>query len=418
MTNIGIIGAGVSALHLGLRLRQHDIPVTIYAEKTAEDLTGSKLMNTVAHHAPTLERERQLGVHHWDSAEYGYFCHHHYVGGPHPMAFRGDFLRESSAIDYRLYLPRLMADFEERGGRIEMRGGIQADDLDGLSAPHDLLVVAAGKGSLGAMFPRRADKSPYDRPQRRLCVGLYRGIAESEPKGVTLSISPGNGELVEIPILTFEGKVAALLFENIPGGELEMLADLDQDADPQTFEATILGVLEKHYPLTFERVNRAEFGLTRPQDLLQGGLIPHLRADYAPLGNGKFALAMGDVHALHDPLVGQGANSASHSAWAVGDVILEDIGFDELFCRRVVRRRSEVVEATMDWTNLMVGPPTPHLLAMLIAMAQNKQVADEFTANFGATDQQWTNLATPERTAAYLRGHGIDMGELLAAAGM
>ena len=119
-----------------------------------------------------------------------------------------------------------------------------------------------------------------------------------------------------------------------------------------------------------------------------------------------------------DPLVGQGANSGSHSAWAVGEVILQDIGFDELFCRRVIRRRAEVVEAISDWTNLMVGPMQPHLFAMILAMAANRTVCDEFTDNFGAPDRQWTNLASPERTAAYLRGHGMDMGELLAAAGM
>ena len=417
MTSIGIVGSGVSGLHLGLKLRQHDIPVTIYADKAAKEVAGSRLLNSVAHHHATVERERLLGVHHWDAADYGYGIHHHYVGGPHPMIFRGDFTKRSNAIDYRMYLPRLMEDFEERGGRIDIRP-VQADDLERLSDPHDLLVIASGRGTMAGLFPPRPEKSPYDRPQRRLCVGLYRGITPAEPAAVTLSISPGNGEMVEIPFLTFEGRVHALLMENIPGGELEMLADLDYGADPKAFEATILGVLEKHYPLTFERVDRHEFGLTRPQDLLQGALVPQLRTDYSRLANGKFALAMGDVHSVVDPLVGQGANSASHSAWAIGEVILEDLGFDELFCQRVIRRRAEVVEAISDWTNLMIGPMQPHLMAMLIAMAQNRTVCDEFTDNFGAPDRQWTNLASPERTAAYLRRHGMDMGELLAAAGM
>jgi 2-polyprenyl-6-methoxyphenol hydroxylase-like FAD-dependent oxidoreductase len=417
MTSIGIIGSGVAGLHLGLKLRQHDIPVTIYADKTARDLASSRLLNTVAHHHATVERERALGVHHWDAAEHGYSIHHHYVGGPQPLYFRGDFSAPSNAIDYRLYLPTLMEDFEERGGRLEIRT-IAADGLERLSEPHDLLVIASGRGTLGGLFPRRAEKSPYDRPQRRLCVGLWRGITPSDPAAVTLGISPGAGEMIEIPMLTFDGQAHALLFENIPGGELEMLADLSYDADPKVFESTILGVLEKHYPKTFERVNPAEFGLTRPQDLLQGALVPQMRADYAQLSNGKFALAVGDVHSVVDPVVGQGANSASHSAYAVGEVIVEDLGFDELFCQRVIRRRAEVVEAISDWTNLMIGPPQPHLMAMIIAMSANRTVCDEFTDNFGAPDRQWTNLASPERTAEYLRRHRMDMGELLAAAGM
>ena len=91
MTSIAIVGSGVSGLHLGLFLAQHDVPVTIYTDKSAEQIAAGRLLNTVAHHHHTLERERALGVHHWDANEYGYGCHHHsIVGAPEPMRFRGD----------------------------------------------------------------------------------------------------------------------------------------------------------------------------------------------------------------------------------------------------------------------------------------------------------------------------------------
>jgi len=414
MTSIGIVGAGVAGLHLGLLLRQHDIPVTIYTDKTGDELAGGRLLNSVAHHHPTLDRERALGVHHWDAAEYGYVCHHHYVGGPAPMVFRGDFAEPSSAIDYRLYLPRLMGDFEDRGGRVAVQS-VQADDLDRLAGQHDLLVVASGRGTLGGLFGRRAEKSPYDKPQRRLCVALWHGIAPSEPKGVTLSISPGHGELVELPIYSAEGHVTALLCENIPGGDDLALADLRYDEDPKAFEQTVLQKLKEHHPAVYERVDPGSFGVTRPQDILQGALIPHMRADYAQLANGKYALAVGDIHSVVDPLVGQGANSASYSAWTVGEEILSDLGFDELFCQRVARRRADVVEGISDWTNFMLAPPPPHFIALLISMAQHKAICDEFTTNFGHGERQWTMLATPERTRAYLARNGVDMDALLAS---
>jgi 2-polyprenyl-6-methoxyphenol hydroxylase-like FAD-dependent oxidoreductase len=428
MTSIGIVGAGVAGLHLGLQLRAADVPVTLYTDSGPDELASGRLTNTVTHHHPTLERERVLGVHHWDAAEYGYGSHHHVVGrrllngralgGPDPLVFRGDLTDASSAIDHRIYLPRLLADFAERGGRCEVRG-VGAGDLESLGERHDLLVVASGRGALAGLFPLRPERSPYDRPQRRLSVALWHGVEPAEPKGVTLSIAPGVGELLELPMYSFSGHVTALLFEIMPGGGLEALWNLRYDDDPRAYERAGLAALAEHFPRTFERVDPASFAVTRPQDVLQGALIPHMRADYACLGNGTYALAAGDVHCVVDPMMGQGANSASYSAWAVGEAILEELGggglgFDELFCRRAARRRAEVVEATADWTNLMLGPPPPHLLALLEAMSQHQGLADEFTHNFGHPDRQWAVLATPRRTARYLAAHGLDMADLLA----
>jgi hypothetical protein len=59
-----------------------------------------------------------------------------------------------------------------------------------------------------------------------------------------------------------------------------------------------------------------------------------------------------------------------------------------------------------DWTNLMIGPPAPHLLQPLGAMSQNPAVANEFTDNFNRPERQWDILATPERTGAFLARYG------------
>ncbi|GAA3823928.1 MULTISPECIES: styrene monooxygenase subunit StyA [Amycolatopsis] len=407
MAGIGIVGAGIAGLHLGLQLRQHDVPVTIYSDRTAEQLAGGRLPNSVAHHHTTVARERLLGIDHWDAEEYFYFGHHHYIGLPDPLSFPGFFTAPSRALDYRIYLPRILADFTDRGGDFQVRPVGPADVAE-LSDRHDLVVVASGRGSLSAMFPRRADKSPYDSPQRKLCVGLYEGIAHSEPRGVTMSISPGNGELLEIPIFSFAGHVTALLFENIPGGDTEVLAEARYDDDPAAFEKLVLEKTRQHHPRTFERIDPAKFRLTGPQDLLQGGVLPSVREDYTRLPNGKYVVALGDAHAVVDPVVGQGANCASYSAWELGRTILEDQNFDERFCRKVALRRENVVHATADWTNLMVRvPPAPHLLQLLGAMSANQAVADTFTDNFSHPDRQWDILASPERVRKFLAGHGM-----------
>ena len=405
VTSIGIVGSGVAGLHLGLLLRAHGIAVTIYTDKTAEQVASGRLLNTVAHHHHTLERERELGVHHWDADEYGYVCHQHCVvgGPPEPLRFRGDFEHPSSIIDYRLYLPRLMADYQERGGELVVRA-VELSELQDLSRDHDLMVIATGRGSLGELFPRRGDRSPYDKPQRRLSAGIYNGVRYSEPKGVGVHMSLGNGELLELPITSRDGFATALLFESVPGGDFEALADTRYEDDPAAFDRLVLEKLEKHFPMCFERVDHDAFGLMGPADIIQGAITPTVREDYARLGNGKMALAVGDVHCLVDPVNGQGTNAASYSAWTAGQAILDDYGLDERFCKRVAREREAFVLGVSDWTNLILNPQ-PHVVELLMAMAQSKPLCDRYTQNFNHPDRQWDALATPQRTAEFMARH-------------
>jgi hypothetical protein len=114
LPDIGIIGAGTAGLHLALMLQQRGVHATLYAERGADDVLAGNLPNTVAHHHHTRARERALGVNHWDGDGPSYARHWHYFGGEHPLAFPGDFLQPSLAVDYRLYLSRLLEDFCRR----------------------------------------------------------------------------------------------------------------------------------------------------------------------------------------------------------------------------------------------------------------------------------------------------------------
>ncbi|MFC7340321.1 styrene monooxygenase/indole monooxygenase family protein [Saccharopolyspora griseoalba] len=402
MDGIGIIGAGVAGLHLGLLLRRNDIPTTLYSDRTPEQLGSGRLPAAVAHHNTTVTRERALGVEHWSAQDYGYAVHHHYVGGPLQARFTGGLGAPSRAVDYRLYLPRLLQDFTAAGGELRIRS-IGPGELDELAARHDLVVAATGRGGLGGLFEPIAEKSPYTSPQRKLCAGLYTGVAPAEPKGVTLSIAPGDGELIEIPMYSFAGHVTALFFEAVPGGAFEALAQADHDADPRGFRTQVLHLLREHHPSVYERVDPATFGLTDPLDLVQGAITPRISADHITLESGRPIVAVGDVHALVDPVVGQGANCASYSAWQLGRTILDDPHFDEHFCDKVAQRRRRRVQATTDWTNLMLAvPPPPHLLELITAMSRDPAVADVFTSNFNYPERQWDILATPQRTRAFL----------------
>jgi 2-polyprenyl-6-methoxyphenol hydroxylase-like FAD-dependent oxidoreductase len=401
MADIGIIGAGIAGLHLGLFLQKQGVAATLYTEKTAGQILAGRLPSVVTRLDHTRQRERALGVDHWDDPGLGVFCIHFYAGGEQPIAFRGDFAQPGSTVDMRLYCATLLRDFEERGGQV-VAGAVQAADVAELSERHDLMVVSSGRGSLADLFPRLPERSPYTAPQRLLCAGIFRGIACPDPRGVSYHIAPGQGEIFESPIYGFEPGQSALLFEGIPGGAFEVLMKMRYEDGPSRFEKTVLHLLRQHAPATCARINPRRFALIEPQDLLQGAITPTVRRGYAPLGNGKFALALGDAHVVNDPILGQGANAASYAAWTLGKAIVEDIAFDEWFCHGVEQRLWEYLRDVTEWTNFMLQPPPPHVLGLLAAAARDQAVADAFVNNFNAPRRGWEMVATPEGAASFL----------------
>src|SRR6185369_9886549 len=123
--------------------------------------------------------------------------------------------------------------------------------------------------------------------------------------------------------------------EAIPGGAFEAVAQMRYLDDPRRFNTAMIELLRDYAPDIYERIDPARFELTRELDLLQGGITPTVRRGYARLGNGKYALALGDVRAINDPILGQGANSASRTAWMLGEAIRDGENYDEAFCRRI-----------------------------------------------------------------------------------
>jgi 2-polyprenyl-6-methoxyphenol hydroxylase-like FAD-dependent oxidoreductase len=399
--HIGIVGAGIAGLHLALYLQKHGVDATLITDRAPEDYRSLRLLNTVAHHHVTIAREDYLGVNHWKDPKDHYYYHDHAFNFPEPIKFRGYFSKASRAVDYRIYLPELMEDFQRRGGKIEYRR-IEESDIGPLVARFDLLVVAAGKGPLGQLFAYRPELTPYSQPQRRLCVGLYTGVRQPDPMNVTLSVSPGHGEMIVIPTITFDGVANALLMENVPGGDMEELATISYEKDRQHFLRVLLDKLEKHHPTTYDRIDTARFDLAQPTDLLQGGIVPTVRNTVVEFDGGKCALALGDVHSVVDPMMGQGANVASYAAFVVGEEIVNSDVLDARFCEKVDLKRQDRVLAASRWTNLMLQPPSEALGMLIGAMSQNRPLADEFTENFNYPDHQWDRVSSPERIQAWV----------------
>jgi hypothetical protein len=198
-----------------------------------------------------------------------------------------------------------------------------------------------------------------------------------------------------------EGLVEVLLFECVPGGDLEVVARTRYADDPNAHDRLVLEKLRTYAPRVAERVDVSEFGVVDPTSALQGAIVPTVRRSYLELDGGTYAIAAGDLHVSMDPVVGLGANAASLSAFALGETIAEGGPFDEAFCKRVDERRLPGVLAHFDFTSFMLAPKE-QLFPVIGAMSQNPALADDFTDNFTDPARHLEHLASPETAAAYV----------------
>ena len=401
MSDIGIVGAGTAGLHLSLLLQKRGVDATLYAERSSDEVRNGRLPNTVVHNHRTRAREREIDANFWDDTAPPVDGHWHWVPTDPPLDFPGYFKAPSLAVDYRLYQAKLLEAFEERGGKVEV-GAVGADDLGRLATKHDLVVVSTGRGGLTELFPPVAGRSPFTSPARLLHAGLYKGVADAgDPHHVVLSLLGPIGEIINIPMLSRDGRVEVLLFECVPGGELEVIAKTPYADDPKAHDRLVLETVRKFAPRVAERVDESEFGLVDPTSVLQGAIVPTVRTSYRELDGGRFAIAAGDLHVSMDPVVGLGANAASLSAFALGEAIAEGGPFDEAFCKRVDERRLPGVLAHFDFTSFMLAPQE-QLFGVIGAMSQNPGLSDDFTDNFTDPARHLEHLESAETATAYV----------------
>ncbi|MFF2080845.1 styrene monooxygenase/indole monooxygenase family protein [Kitasatospora sp. NPDC058162] len=401
--SIGIVGTGISGLHLALRLRQFGIDVTLYAAQDPDDIRSGPLLNLVTRFDSTREREKALGVTRWASGEYDNAWMHLSVEGPDGMSFRAQLPRPASSVDFRMYLATLLEEYQQRGGNAVRRGVADRAELARLAERHELVVVAAGRGALTDAFPRDAARSPYTSAPRRLAAGLFHGVRPPEPSGMTMHMVPGAGEVHAPTYHSFGGQLTGVLVEAVPGGPFAAVTDRNHRDDPEGFAQAVLELITTHTPTLRERVDEREFALARPVDLLQGAVVPVVRQGWARLSDDRYALAVGDAWIANDPLTAQGANLGSTLAFQLADVLREHDGpYDGTFCRTVSERLWATAQPIVDWTNMFVGPPPPQMGTLLAACAADQRMADAFVAHLDRPGAMWRHIRRPEHTDDFI----------------
>jgi len=151
MRSIAIIGAGQTALLAAHALHQQGYEVRLYSDKSPADfLTRARPTGAAFRAKMALDFERELGLEHWGETAprsdgvHLTFCPKQ---GSQLLTLLGRFNDYGLAIDVRLQSATWMREFEQRGGRIEIRD-VSIRELDEIAAEHDLTIVAAGGPSV------------------------------------------------------------------------------------------------------------------------------------------------------------------------------------------------------------------------------------------------------------------------------
>jgi flavin reductase (DIM6/NTAB) family NADH-FMN oxidoreductase RutF len=382
MKRIAIVGAGQSGLQLGLGLLGAGYEVTIYSDRSADEIEHGRVMSSQCMFDSALELERNLGLNAWEEA-----CPR--VEGMSftvPDGFGGKIMDWSArldgyaqSVDQRLKIPRWMGEFARRGGELRIQSA-GLDELEGCTQTHDLVIVASGKGAISARFETDLSRSPFAQPQRALALTYVRNVRPRERlTAVSFNLIPNVGEYFVFPALTTTGACEIMVFEGMVGGPMDGWA---QAATPEQHLAESKRILETFLPWEAERCRDAD--LTDEHGVLAGRVLPAVRKPIATLPSGRHVLGMADAVVLNDPITGQGSNNAARCAAIYLESIVQrgSQAADPQWMQQTFDRYwAGYARWVTEWTNLLLKPP-PHVLRLLDSAGKMTSVAAALVNGF------------------------------------
>ncbi|MDP9892322.1 hypothetical protein J2W32_001235 [Variovorax boronicumulans] len=385
MKRIAIVGAGQSGLQLGRGLLAAGYEVTMFSNRTGEDIRRGKVMSSQCMFDTSLQIERDLGLDHWASDcptvdGIGLAVPHPEQKGAKAIDWAARLNASAQSVDQRVKIPAWMDEFQKKGGELVFKdAGI--DELEACTQSHDLTLVASGKGEISKLFERDAHKSPYDKPQRALALTYVKGMAPREPfSAVCFNLIPGVGEYFVFPALTTTGPCEIMVFEGVPGGPMDCWAEVKT---PDEHLARSKWILDTFTPWEAERCKDIE--LTDDNGILAGRFAPTVRKPVATLPSGRKVLGLADVVVLNDPITGQGSNNAAKCAdtylksiLARGDGAADAAWMQQTFDRYWFGYAQWVTQ----WTNMLLAPPPPHVLNLLGSAGAVPPLASAFANGF------------------------------------
>lgn len=382
MRTITIVGAGQAGLHLGIGLLDAGYDVRIISNRTPEQIYNGRILSSQIMFGSALAREAALGLDFWskdcprvDGVEFSLPD----GNGGKAMSWASRLDLSAQSVDQRVKMPRWMAEFTSRGGRLDIHE-VTIEDLEECARSSDLVLVAAGKGEMARLFERDAARSTFDAPQRALALTYVTGMTATTPYStVSFNLIPGIGEYFVIPALTTTGPCDIMAVAALPGGPLDLFSGVT-DAVQQL--EIVKNIVETYAPWEAERCHDVQ--LSDDLGVLAGSLTPTVRKPIGVLPSGATVLGLADVVVINDPITGQGSNNASKSAASYLSSILErgDRPFDTQFMADTFERYWDYAKYVSAWTNTLLGPPPPHVIELLAAASSSPRIARRFANGY------------------------------------
>ncbi|MCI5076062.1 styrene monooxygenase/indole monooxygenase family protein [Oricola sp.] len=405
MRKITIIGGGQSGLQLGLGLLKNGYQVRVVQNRTGEEIAAGKVLSSQCMFHDSVQNERDLGIDYWSDTcppvEGIQFCVPDPEGsGNKVIDWAGRLDKPAYSVDQRVKMPKWLDEFEALGGQLVIaEAGIA--DLETYARQDDLVLVASGKGEVGRLFERDAEKSAYDKPMRALALTYVTGmVPRAEHSAVCFNLIPGVGEYFVFPALTTTGPCEIMVFEGVPGGPMDCWGDVKT---PEAHLAKSKEILDTFLPWEAERCRNIE--LTDDNGILAGRFPPTIRRPVATLPSGRHVLGIGDAVCLNDPITGQGSNNASKAAAVYLKRILDhgDQPFDAAWMQGTFDAFWDYAQWVVQWTNMLLLPPPPFILEIMGTACAEPRLAHRMANGFNDPRDFFPWFADPQAAADYLQ---------------
>ncbi|MES2432330.1 MAG: styrene monooxygenase/indole monooxygenase family protein [Pseudomonadota bacterium] len=404
MRKFTIIGGGQSGLQLGIGLLKAGHQVRVVQNRTAEDMAQGKVLSSQCMFSNAVQHERDLGIDFWSAdcppvEGINFIVPNPDGSGSKLIDWAARLDSNAYSVDQRVKIPRWMAEFSRLGGQMVIADAGIAE-IETYARQDDLVIIASGKGDVGRLFARDAEKSPFDKPMRALALTYVTGMTPRQPyAAVEFNLIPGVGEYFVFPALTTTGPCEIMVMEGIPGGPMDCWADVKT---PAQHLDTALNILKTYLPWEYDRSKNCQ--LTDDNGILSGRFAPTVRHPVATLPSGRKVLGLGDAVCLNDPITGQGSNNAAKAAAIYLNRILNhgDRPFDADWMQATFDQFWDYAQWVVGWTNMLLQPPPPFILDIMGNAQGLPELASRMANGFDDPRDFFPWFADPDAAASYL----------------